>query len=233
MNIYVLPPLFVIVFGMAAALSPLARDLKDALLSSDRDGWEPLAIGALFVVAGIFTPDYAGARMLLVLGVLSAMLGALISVRDSVTNAVLTPSLAIWYALLAVASYVFGASWAGPVAYNMHTLTTLALPVAAATIFVTLFALAMTSATFKERLGRHPQGWYLAVVGLVVIALSPFAALNPALIIATAGLGAMLMTIGVMVAIPDPVTMMYLGRRTAIIYVLFAAVMLVLARRLY
>ena len=71
------------------------------------------------------------------------------------------------------------------------------------------------------------------VLGLAVIALSPLAALNPALMITTAVLGALLFTLGILIALDDDKVDWLLTKAKAVVYTILTIIAIAAARLLY
>lgn len=231
--VYLISSGLVALFGLAAAFSFLNKDLKKTLLGSDKDGWQSLYLGVALIALGFIIPDYTGAYLLKGVGLLFAAFGALIMIPDSITDPITSPFFGAVYGYTAFLSYRLGVLETGGVAYNTHALVALILPTVAATFFATLAVLSLTSQEFKDRLSQDSGGWTFVVLGLAIIAISPLAALNPALMITTASLGALLFTLGILVAMDDEQVNWLLTKSKAFAYSVVALIALMASRWLY
>lgn len=231
--IYILPSLFVIVFGLGAAFSCLSQNHKDVLLGSDTDGWWPVGLGAVLLVLGFLIPDYTSGYLLKGLGILFAVFGGLILVDDNLTQKILNPILGFLYLAATFMVYYIGAEASGAFVYNTRALLTLVPFVTVATIALTLTVLSFMSAKFKSRLAQDSGAGVLIITGVFAVAVSPLAALNPALIISTSALGGLLITLGALIVVNDDTVEMLLTKVKAIAYAILTGVALYLARRLF
>lgn len=232
--IYLTSSGLVALFGLSAAFSLMGKDLKETLLSSDNDGWQPLILGFVLLSLGFLIPDFTGAYLLKGMGLLFAIFGGLILVDNKITNALLNPILGFVYAVVTILWFGLGAlSVPGGLIYNVHALFSLVPFVALATISTTVAVLSFTSVDFKNRLVQDNGGVFLVGVGLVVLALSPFAVLNPALIIVTAGLGALMITLGGLIVADDENVKWLLTKTKTFVYAVLAVVALAVSRWLY
>jgi hypothetical protein len=221
-----------LVFAMPAPFAFLSQVLKKTLLGSDKDGWQPFILGVVLFGLGWIVPDYAAGYVLKGLGIVFFLLGILILVDDKWSDKILEPGWGLGYCFVALALLAIGSMKSG-FTYNARALLTLVLPVIGATIAVTSALLTIMSEKFKLRLSQDNGGSILTVFGIVLMAVSPFAALNPALMVVTSALGALLLTLGSFIALDDPTALKWLKLNKLIVYIPVFLVCVGLSRWLF
>lgn len=199
-------------FGLGSIFSFLSQDHKDQFLGFDRDGLDPLALGAIVFALG-FAADYLNliaGYLFKGIGLLSVALGVLILMDNEWTKKLLNPAMGFVYALIAGLAYYFGTLKTSDLfAYNMHALTVLVPFVAIATFFATISAFSFASQNFKDRLSKqHNGGYRMILAGVVLMLLAPIGAL----VIVTAALGALVTTLGVLIVVPSDTTKAMLSK---------------------
>ncbi len=222
---------FLTVFGLLAAFSFLSDSQKDSLLGFDENGLQPLIVGLVLAVVGFVIPDFTASYLLKGLGILFIIFGGLILLDDRVYKLILNPFVGFLYAAAAATVFRYGANTTGGIGFNAHALM-LVIPVVGATMYATLAVLSITSG-LKERLSEEFGGLLPVILGLIAIAASMFSLLNPVLIIATASLGGLLVTLGALIAASDMTVTRMLAKSNLVWYVSLGIAFLVLGRLLF
>lgn len=221
-EIYLVASIVVALFGLAAAFSFLSKDHQSVFLGSDRDGLDPVVLGAIVFALGLvadrFNPIIG--NVLKSIGLVLFAFGVLILLPDGLTEKFLQPVAGIFYGILAVAAYIYGTvNTTGLVHYNMNVAITIVPLVVIATFAGTLAALAFSSPLFKDRLAQDDSGTRLVFAGLALIVLAPLGAL----VVTTAAVGALILTLGLIVLLSRNATEAVLAKPMAIIWLVVMA----------
>lgn len=222
-EIYLLASAFVALFGLGSAFSFLSEDHRSDFLGSDRDGLDPLVLGAVVFALGLvadrFNPIIG--NVLKSIGLVLFAFGALILIP---TEKFLQPVAGIFYGIVAVAAYIYGTvQTTGLVHYNMNVAITIVPFVVIATFAGTLAALAFASSLFKDRLAQDDGGSRLLIAGLALVVLAPLGAL----VVTTAAVGALIATLGFIVLLNRNATQAVLAKPMAFIWLIVMVLALV------
>lgn len=233
MLIYILPAAFVAALALLVGFAFAGKNLRSTLLGFDADGWQPLGLGGTLFVVGIITPDFAAQNILVGLGMLFGLYGVLILAKDSTSEALTGTLLGLVYVVLAAGVYYLGATWSGAFGFDLRSLMTLVLPSFGASLALTLAVITMTSQAHKDRLSQDVGGGSFIIIGILLLAGSAFARLNPALMITTASAGGLLTALGALVVMDDATSDAWMLKSKMILYIPAALGLLLLSRSLY
>lgn len=225
MFIYLLASAIVALAGLASAFSFLSAEHRATFLGSDRDGWDPIALGALVYaisfVVDMFSPVWG--NVFKSIGLVLFAFGVLILLDNTLTNSLLQPKLGIFYAVLAVAAFLYGtAKTSGMFGYNAYALSVIVPYVGLATLSGTMATLSFASSAFKDRLAQDNGGFRLVLAGLALMFLAPFGAL----VITTVAVGALLATLGLIVLLSKEATQFVLAKPAAFVWLVLMVVFL-------
>jgi hypothetical protein len=230
---FVLPAALVAILALLVGFAFAGRNLRETLLGSDSDGWQPLGLGGFLLVVGILVPDFTTSNILIGLGILFGLFGALILADNRMTNTLTSPLLGAIYAVLTFLAYRWGATATGAFAFDSRSLVALVLPAFGASVVLTLTVVALMSQSLKDRLSEDIGGGAFLVLGIVLLVGSAFARLNPALMVATAASGGLMTALGTLVVMNNETSDRWMAKSKILLYVPVALGLLYLARQLY
>lgn len=220
-----------VLFAWMTLLAAIPEEDREGLLSRDRDGMRLFMLGLGAMLLSLFAWNGMSMYAILTFGTQFLVLGALVWMKDSVTNVFFkSHSMSYCYFLIAYAVFISNVFKYGSTGtLNLIGLIGLAVPVGLAILFGSMAAFALLSEEVKARLlPKDNNGYTMMFIGFIVLTTALYGS-NPIMLVVSATFAAILAALGAIIASNDALTIFALKTRMFILYAPLAALFFFLA----